>query len=141
MSSKSHRLQRDAARMIVYGAHDWDIINELKIRHSTLQRWRRTPRFIAEIEIVQDEMRQQLPMRMLRLFNNFLDASERSLREDSTAKNLSTMLEMMQAIEKDRMMSIATLPKSAETVPNRSETVLKRSESVPNVSETAQNSV
>ena len=38
MSNKTQRLQREAARMIVYGAHDWDIMDNLKILHNRLER-------------------------------------------------------------------------------------------------------
>jgi hypothetical protein len=132
MSNKSHRLQKSAARMFLYGSSDWDIMEQFKIRFSTLQRWKRTPHFIAEVERLQQELRTQLPMRMLRLFDDFLDASERSLRNDANMKNLSTMLGMIQVIEKERFMMNTPPSNRAEMVPNEAQTVPNSAKTAPN---------
>lgn len=87
--------------MTVHGYHEWDIMQELKIRHSTLRRWYDAPVFKAEVERVQAEMRKQLPMRVLRLFDTFINSASRALGQEKTdPKNLSLVLGMLQAFEK-----------------------------------------
>lgn len=140
MSSKSHRLQKTAARMFVYGSGNREIMDSLGIkRFSTIRRWKESPVFLAETERFQAELRAQLPMRMLRLFDYFLDASERVMRvEELDPKNLSMVLAMMESFEKEGIIMmkppenrLRAVPDSAETVPNRSQNVPNGSEIVP----------
>ena len=71
-------------------------------------------------------------MRMLRLFDKFLDASERALRGEANQKSLSMVLEMMQAVEKDGVIMMTPPKMRAKMVPNSAKTVPNGSETAPN---------
>ena len=118
--------------MYVAGSDDYDIITELKIRHSTLLRWREKPSYQEAVMREQQKLQKTFPLRVTQMFNNCLYATSNAFRGSTySAPNANLALNILKSFGKEGFFGAEAVLEPPETVPKLSETVPKRFQKVP----------
>lgn len=101
MPSKFEPKQLKAMHMLMGGRSCSYISSNLKLRHGTLARWLKTPKFIAEYESMMEQKRFELQHELRTLMNSSVSALKSALYNDGVAvKRLEILMNEVKNIEK-----------------------------------------
>jgi hypothetical protein len=133
MARNSHKLQRQAARLLVAGMSGPDIVRKLGIRTTTFERWQHSDIFKRVLIQARISIEHEIDLSMLRLCRDYLDATSDMVSLESKLhcmdeRTMFHAVRLINVIGKERIFSSFEPKDKPKRVPNKPQTSTKQAQ-------------